>query len=603
MIINRPADGITSSIDPEEIAQAGLLPQMGMMLRALWDSRVRNVLVILGVSLFLIIAGTAYGQIRLNSWNQPFYDALSHRNFGQFLRQLGLFGIIAGALLVLNVAQRWFGETLKLKLREGLTHDLVQNWMAPGRAFRLANAGAIGVNPDQRMHEDARHLTELSADLGIGLLQDSILLASFIKILWSLSSAFVFHVAGRAIAIPGYMVWAAIVYSGSASLLSYWVGKSLIGRNADRYAREADMRFSLVRVNEHIDAIALAGGEQDEARRIVFDLNNVLRATRELVIGTTNLTWITAGYGWFTLVAPILVAAPLYFAGTLSFGGLMMASGAFIQVQSSLRWFVDNFSTIADWRATLLRVASFRRAVVDCDVLHDVTSRIEFTSGEPGRLAIDDLEITSPGGTTLLAESHVEMKSGERVLVVGESGTGKTLLFRALAGLWPWGRGRVARPRGEATLYIPRASYFPPGTLREVLAYPSTVAAFKPEACAHVLERLGLERLTPMLEETRRWEGVLSEEEQQSLAFALALLHAPAWLVIDEALEALDEESLPRVREILTQDLKDTGVLYIGRTGAQDSMFGRVIHLVNDPEGRRLPPRSRPQAVTAGSLG
>jgi vitamin B12/bleomycin/antimicrobial peptide transport system ATP-binding/permease protein len=396
MIINRPADGITSSIDPEEIAQAGLLPQMGMMFRALWASRVRNVLLVLGVSLFLIIAATTYGQIRLNSWNQPFYDALSHRNFGQFLRQLGVFGIIAGALLVLNVAQHWFGETLKLKFREGLTHDLVQNWMAPGRAFRLANAGAIGVNPDQRMHEDARHLTELSADLGIGLLQDSILLASFIKILWSLSSAFVFHVAGRAIAIPGYMVWAAIVYSGSASLLSYWVGKSLIGRNADRYAREADMCFSLVRVNEHIDAIALAGGEQDEARRIVLDLDNVLRATRLLVIGTTNLTWITAGYGWFTLVAPILVAAPLYFAGSISFGGLMMASGAFIQVQSSLRWFVDNFSTIADWRATLLRVASFRRAVVDCDVLHDVASRIEFTSGEPGKLTIDDLEITSP---------------------------------------------------------------------------------------------------------------------------------------------------------------------------------------------------------------
>jgi putative ATP-binding cassette transporter len=576
---------------------------MSMMFRALWASRVRNVLLVLGVSLFLIIAATAYGQIRLNSWNQPFYDALSHRNFGQFLRQLGVFGIIAGGLLVLNVAQRLFGETLKLKLREGLMHDLVQNWMAPGRAFRLANAGAIGVNPDQRMHEDARHLTELSADLGIGLLQDSILLASFIKILWSLSSTFVFHVAGRAIAIPGYMVWAAIVYSGSASLLSYWVGKSLIGRNADRYAREADLRFSLVRVNEHIDAIALAGGEQDEARRIVLDLNNVLRATRLLVIGTTNLTWITAGYGWFTLVAPILVAAPLYFAGSISFGGLMMASGAFIQVQSSLRWFVDNFSTIADWRATLLRVASFRRAVVDCDVLHDLASRIEFTNGEPGRLTIDDLEITSPAGTAMLAESHVEMKSGERVLVVGENGTGKTLLFRALAGLWPWGTGRIARPRGESTLYIPRASYFPPGTLREVLAYPSDVAGFTPDACAHVLERLGLERLTPILEETRRWEGVLSDEEQQSLAFARALLHAPAWLVIDEALEALEEAALPRVREILTQDLKHAGVLYIGRTGAQDPIFGRVIHLVNDPEGRRLPPRSRPHAVTAGSLG
>jgi putative ATP-binding cassette transporter len=601
MIINRPEDGITSLSDPEEIAQAGLLPQMGMMARALWASPVRNALLAVSLSLFVVVAATAYGQIRLNSWNQPFYDALSHRNFSEFLKQLGVFGVIAGGLLALNVAQRWFGETLKLKLRHGLVHDLVQNWMAPGRAFRLANAGAIGVNPDQRMHEDARHLTELSADLGIGLLQDSILLATFVKILWSLSSAFVFHVAGRAIAIPGYMVWAAVVYSGSASLLSYWVGKSLIGRNADRYAREADLRFSLVRVNEHIDAITLAGGEGDEARRIELDLKHVLRAMQLLVIGTTNLTWVTAGYGWFTLVAPILVAAPLYFAGSISFGGLMMASGAFIQVQSSLRWFVDNFSTIADWRATLLRVASFRRAMIASDVLHDVASRIEFIGGEPGRFTIDDLEITSPAGTAMLAESHVEMKSGERVLVIGETGTGKTLLFRALAGLWPWGTGRVTRPRGESTVYIPRTSYFPPGTLREVLAYPSEVAHFTPDACIRALERLGLERLTPLLEETRRWETVLSDGEQQSLAFARALLHAPAWLVIDEALEELEADASPRVRDILTQDLKRTAILYIGRAGAQDSVFGRVIHLVNDPEGRRLPPQSRPQAAVAGS--
>src|SRR5277367_5370966 len=238
MMINRHADGITSSTDPEEIAQAGLLPHMGMMFRALRASRVHRALLVLCVSLFLIIAATAYGQIRLNSWNQPFYDALSHRNFGQFLRQLGVFGIIAGGLLALNVAQRLFGETLKLKLREGLTRDLVQNWMAPGRAFRLANAGAIGVNPDQRMHEDARHLTELSADLGIGLLQDSILLFAFISILWTLSNNFAFHFNGKEIVIPGYMVWGAILYSGSASLLSYWVGKNLIDRNAQRYARE-----------------------------------------------------------------------------------------------------------------------------------------------------------------------------------------------------------------------------------------------------------------------------------------------------------------------------------------------------------------------------
>src|ERR1700723_3093043 len=432
MIINRPADGITSSIDPEEIARAGLLPQMGMMFRALWASRVRNVLLILGVSLFVIIAATAYGQIRLNSWNQPFYDALSHRNFAQFLDQLGIFGLIAGTLLVLNVGQRWLTETLKLKLRQGLVHDLIQAWLVPGRAFRLTNAGAMGVNPDQRMHEDARHLTELSADLGIGLLQSSILLATFVKVLWGLSNNFAFHFDGRQIVIPGYMVWAAVVYSGSASLLSYWVGRGLIDRNADRYAREADLRFSLVRVNEHIDAIALSGGEPDEARRIDMDFKGVLAATARLVTGLTNLTWITAGYGWFTLVAPILVAAPLYFAGNISFGGLMLASGAFIQVQSSLRWFVDNFSTIADWRATLLRVASFRRAVIDTDVLHDIESRIALVDGDPGRIGIDDLEIASPAGATMLAERKVVITAGERVLIVGESGTGKTLLFRAL---------------------------------------------------------------------------------------------------------------------------------------------------------------------------
>src|SRR5258707_14694078 len=191
------------------------------------------------------------------------------------------------------------------------------------------------------------------------------------------------------------MVWAAIVYSGSASLLSYWVGRSLVDRNAERYAREADLRFSLVRINEHIDAITLSGGERDEARRTDLDLSGVLKATARLVTGLTNLTWITAGYGWFTLVAPILVAAPLDFAGNLTFGGLMLASGAFLQVQSSLRWFVDNFSTIADWRATLFRVAGFRRAVLDTDIMHDVESRISYVAGKAGEFDANDLQIGS----------------------------------------------------------------------------------------------------------------------------------------------------------------------------------------------------------------
>lgn len=575
----------------EEIANSGLVPQLGMMVRALWAAPVRNTLFWLSGALFFVIAVTAYGQIRLNSWNQPFYDALSRRDFAQFLVQLGVFGLIAGTLLVLNVAQRWLGETLKLRLRQGLALDLISNWMQPGRAFRLSQAGPMGVNPDQRMHEDARHLTELSADLGIGLLQSSILLATFIKVLWSLSNNFVFHVADRHFAVPGYMVWAAIVYSGSASLLSYWVGRSLVDRNAQRYAREADMRFSLVRVNEHIDAIALAAGEADEERRIEVDLAAVLAATGRLVTGLTNLTWITAGYGWFTLAAPILVAAPLYFAGNISFGGLMLASGAFMQVQSSLRWFVDNFSTIADWRATLLRVASFRRAIIDTDVLHDIESRITVVAGDPGRISIEDLEIASPAGATMLQEKKIEIKAGERVLIVGESGTGKTLLFRALAGLWPWGAGRVAHPRGEELLYMPRTPYLPPGTLREVLAYPSATEAFEASAYAHALVRLKLERLVPLLDVSRRWDHDLSDDEQQTLAFARVALHAPPWVLIDEVLDSLDDDARQDILDLFAKDLQRTAVIHIGRADAHDHLFSRVLHLVKDPALRRLSAR------------
>src|SRR5579883_3407996 len=397
-----------------DVAQASLAAQLDMMIGALWASPARNAILSLTAAAAAVVVATAYGQVRLNRWNQPFYDALSRRNLHEFAVQLGVFAVIAGSLLLLNVAQRWLGEMLKLKLREGLVHDLVEGWMQPRRAFHLASSGPIGVNPDQRMHEDARHLTELSSDLALGLVQASALLVSFVGVLWSISRGFALEIGGRTLALPGYMVWAAVVYAVSASLLTYWTGRGLIPDNASRYAREADLRYTLVRVNEHIDAITLAGGEADEARRIELDLAAVLSAMRRLVTGLTRLTWVTAGYGWVTLVAPILVAAPLYFAGSLSFGGLMMAAAAFTQLQSSLRWFVDNFSTIADWRATLLRVAVFRRAVVATEVLHRQESRIEVRDGEPAGkgeppvLVIENLEIASPSGCTRLEGGRIE---------------------------------------------------------------------------------------------------------------------------------------------------------------------------------------------------
>ncbi len=575
-------------------AQASLVAQLGMMVRALWASPARSAIVALTAAAAAVIVTTAYGQVRLNRWNQPFYDALSRRNLHGFAVQLLVFAIIAGSLLVLNVAQRWLGEMLKLKLREGLVHDLVERWMQPRRAFQLESAGPIGVNPDQRLHEDTRHLTELSSDLALGLMQASALLVSFVGVLWSISRGFALHVGGVTLALPGYMVWAAIVYAFSASLLTYWTGRRLIPDNASRYAREADLRYTLVRVNEHIDAITLAGGEADEARRIELDLAAVLAAMRRLVTGLTRLTWVTAGYGWITLVVPILVAAPLYFAGDLSFGGLMMAAAAFTQLQSSLRWFVDNFSTIADWRATLLRVAMFRRAVVSAEVLHRTESRIQL-GGEPAgdaapaqTLVIDHLEIASPSGCTRLEGKRLEIEPGERVLVIGETGVGKTLLFRALAGLWPWGAGRITHPRGQDLYCMPRTPYVPPGTLKEALAYPSPVDRFKTEDYLEALHRLGLDRLAPALDESRRWDHTLNEDEQQAVVFARLMLHAPRWILVDEALDSIDVNTRDRIVEMFSRELAHSGLIYIGRADPKGGFFSRVLHLVNDPTTRRL---------------
>lgn len=349
---------------------ANLLSQLDMMVRAMLASPLRNRLFGIGGAIFLVVVATTYAQIRLNSWNRPFYDALARRNLHGFFIQLIVFAVIAGILLVLNVAQRFLTETMKLWLRQGLTQDLVQEWLKPHRARCLSEAGSIGINPDQRMHEDARHLTELSGDLGVELMQATVLVVTFIDVLWRVSGSFSLKLFGHVYVIPGYMVWAAIVYAISASLVSYWVGRSLVPRNAQRYQRESELRAALMRTNEHVVAVQSRERSLDTARRKILDrLNGVLGAMWRLVFGLTNLTWITAGYGWLMLVTPILVAAPAYFSGALTFGGLMMAVGAFNQVQLSLRWYIDNFSSIADWRATLLRVAEFRRALIECDAL------------------------------------------------------------------------------------------------------------------------------------------------------------------------------------------------------------------------------------------
>jgi len=376
----------------KDLRERGLAPQLRVMLQAYLGSPLRNKIIWLGVALVVVIGATAFVQIKLNAWNRPFYDALARKNLRDFLAQLVAFGAIGGTLLVLNVAQAWLNQATKVVLRDGLVRDLFREWLRPKRAFRLGNAGEVGSNPDQRMHEDARHLTELSADLGIGLLQSSLLLGSFIGVLWMLSEEVMFHLGGRSFSVPGYMVWCALVYAGTASWLSWLIGHPLVELNNKRYAQEAELRYSLVRLNEHVDSVALYGGEEDERRHLNDELGKVLRIMWQIVNAATHLTWITAGYGWSTIIVPILVAAPGYFGGGLSFGELMMTVGAFMQVQQSLRWFIDNFSMIADWRATLLRIASFREAVVTMDNLGATENRIEFVETPGSKLSFENLE-------------------------------------------------------------------------------------------------------------------------------------------------------------------------------------------------------------------
>jgi vitamin B12/bleomycin/antimicrobial peptide transport system ATP-binding/permease protein len=435
------------------------------------------------------------------------------------------------------------------------------------------------------MHEDTRKLCDLSADLGVGLLQATILFVTFAGVLWVISNDFRFRVGAVDYAVPGFMLWAAILYAALGSLLSYWVGRSLIKRNEERYAREADLRFALVRINEHLDGISLASGEADEKRRVEQHLTHVLRATRRLVSGHTNLTWITAGFGWITNVGPTLVAAPLYFTGKISFGGLMMAAAAFTQAQSSLRWFVDNFPVIADWRATLFRVASFRQALMTADVQRDFESRINYAEGEPGEMLIEDLEIVSSTGWEILKERKVVVRAGERVLICGAPGTNKTTLFRALAGLWPWGAGRIVQPQDEQIIYMPRGTpYLPRGTLREVLAYPQKVEKFDAGAFKHALERLGLDRLVPMLDETRRWDRDLTQDEQLALAFSRMVLQQPPWILIDDVLSALDDEGLEHLTDLFANELSRTSLIHIGKAAqAHHPIFSRVLHLIKAP--------------------
>ncbi|WP_424363340.1 ABC transporter ATP-binding protein/permease [Methylocystis parvus] len=565
------------AVDKTVANQSRIFLQLGTLWRMARASGEGGRLLWLIAGLVTVIGATAYAQIRLNAWNEPFYDAINRRDIPAFGFQLGVYGIIAGTLLVLNVSQTWLNLMMKLKLREILTRDLFQQWLAPRRAFLIANAGPIGVNPDQRIHEDARRFTELSTDLGVGLFQATLLLVSFIGVLWSLSAGVSFTFEGASFVVPGYMVWSALLYAGLASLASWRLGKPLVDLNAEHYARESDVRFSLGRVNQNCDGIAVYRGEAQERDRLNMEFDRLLEVMRRLVSATTRLAWVTAGYGWFTIVAPVIIAAPAYFAGNLTFGGLLMAVGAFTQVQQSLRWFVDNANLIADWKATLLRVSEFRRALIQIDLVERDARRIEITEAKD-RIVLDDLRVLLPPGPSSLSERRLEIGPGERVVIVGGPSSGKTSLFRALAGLWPWGTGRVELS-AEGLMFMPKHPYLPGGSLRDILAYPYAPDTFRDEDYRAALTSMGIAHLIPTLDTTAQWEKELSDPEQQGLAFARLLLHKPRWVVIDTAIDTLPPQSRRALFDALRKELPRTSILAISGVEHKYDFFDRLIGL------------------------
>ncbi len=578
--------------------ELSLIYRLKVMFAAFWSSRVRTKVLLIGPALIGVILLTAYATVLLNQWNAPFYDAIARRDLPGFFHQLKIFALIAGLLLLLNVIQAWFNQMTALYMREGLTRDLVDQWLQRKRALRLSASGLIGINPDQRLHEDARNLAESTTSLMIGLVQSTILLVSFIGVLWELSSGFVFHFGTHSFSIPGYMVWAAVFYAASASVLSQLVGRKLVRLNADRFSKEAELRFALMHANENMPAITVARGEENERLRINGDISGVLAVLRRLAMANVNLTWVSAGYGWLVVVIPIIVAAPAYFSGGLTFGQLMMSVGAFNQVNTALRWYVSNFGPIAEWRATLMRVTDFRQALTSMGDDHNLKEGIDYEKEASDTLTLDRVQIAAKIGEEIdqcggfrVHETSVTIKAGEKVMINGDHSVNRRLLFLALSEIWPFGSGKIGLPSSGEMLFVPQSAYIPGGTLREVLAFPEPVGTHNNADVEAALGTAGLQHLIARLDTQARWDKLLDSDEQKAIGFARLLLVRPRWIVFDEVLEGMEPAWLVTMIKVL-ESMPESTMIYIGRSEAYvEALQPRILHL--EP----LPGKPEPMVV------
>jgi len=502
--------------------------------------------------------------VLFNEWNSRFYNALQDRNWDVFVYQLGYFCVLATAFILLAVYQLYLNQWLQIRWRRWLTASYLDHWLEGANHYRMQLLGDAADNPDQRISEDIAQFIQLTLGIGLQLLNSCVTLFSFMIILWGLSAAAPLHLFGMSFNIPGYLLWAALIYAVIGTAFTHLIGRPLIALNFQQQRYEADFRFNMIRVRENSEQIALLDGERAERGRLLIRFGNVVANWMAIMTRQKKLTFFTASYAQAAVVFPFVMVSPAYFASVIQLGGLMQTANAFGQVQSALSVFVSLYRNLAEWRAVIERLNGFDQSVAAARAVAVTPPVIGVAAGEGATVSFKDLAVRLPNGVPLVNASDISIGLGERVLVSGPSGAGKSTLFRALAGVWQFGAGTITVPKNARLMILPQRPYFPIAPLAAAVAYPAEPGTFDAARVAELLTAVGLPALASRIEEEAHWNRMLSLGEQQRLGIARALLHAPDYLFLDEATASLDEPAEAALYQLLEQRLAAATIVSIG---------------------------------------
>jgi vitamin B12/bleomycin/antimicrobial peptide transport system ATP-binding/permease protein len=569
-----PADNLPPDPPPPRVSLRRTLPRAWAMIRPYWFSDDRWAAWGLLLAVVLLTLGMVYLTVLLNQWNNAFYSALQDKNLPAFRAQLFRVTWLICIFILLAVYQTYLNQMLEIRWRRWLTNRYLNAYLADRAYYRMQLVARQTDNPDQRIAEDVGLLAAHSLGLFTGGLRAIVTLVTFVAILWGLSGTFTVSVGGSTIPLPGYMVWVAVLYAIGGTWLTDLLGRPLVRLNFDRQRYEANFRFSLVRFRENTEGVALYRGEPDELRAFRQRFEDVVANWWGIMRRQKRMTYFTSGYGLGAWIVPSIVAAPRYFRGELGLGGLMQTSQAFQQVQDALSFFVQSYKEIAAWCAVVERLAGFERALETVHRHADDTG-VRVAEGRPARLTVEGVELDRPDGHPLIDHINLSLARGETVLLSGASGSGKSTLIRAIAGIWPFGRGEVRIPPDARVLFLPQRPYLPIGTLREVVAYPTAAGGMDDKILREALETVGLPGLAGRLDEDAPWALQLSPGEQQRIAFARALVQRPDWLFLDEATSALDEPTETQLYALMRERLPGTMMFSVGHRATLGAFHAR----------------------------